>query len=143
MPRGSRSIARTAYTKMTGPAELPRHNALRVTEIEGKGRGVVAAAPIRRGTVLEVAPVILLREGEAPQRSSILYDYPFKWNDPPYVEAIALGVLSMCNHSTDPNTDVDLFIDRRLVQLNAIRDIARGEELTFDYGVPPWWESRA
>jgi SET domain-containing protein len=125
---------------MTKPVRLPRHRALRVAEIDGKGRGVVAAAAIKAGEILEIAPVIPLKAGEAPPRGSILYDYPFRWNDPPYVEAIALGVLSVCNHSTAPNCDIDIFIDRKLVQLNAIRDIAVGEELTFDYGVPPWWE---
>ena len=127
---------------MTKPVRLPRHRALRVSEIAGKGRGVVAGASIRSGEVLEVAPVILIRKGEEPPRDSLLYDYPFKWDDPPYAEAIALGVLSMCNHSTEPNCDVDLFIDRRLVQLTAIRDIGEGEELTFDYGVSPWWEDK-
>jgi SET domain-containing protein len=125
---------------MTKPQSLPRHPALRVVEIAGKGRGLVAGAPLRSGEILEVAPVILIRRGEEPSLGSMLYDYPFKWEDPPYAEAIALGLLSMCNHSTDPNCDVDLFVDRKLVQLNAIRDIAAGEELTFDYGVAPWWE---
>jgi SET domain-containing protein len=125
---------------MTKPRSLPRHPALRVVEIAGKGRGLVAGAPIKAGEVLEAAPVILIRAGEEPVRGEILYDYPFKWDDPPYAEAIALGLLSMCNHSTDPNCDVDVLVGDKLVQLNAIRDIAAGEELTFDYGVAPWWE---
>jgi SET domain-containing protein len=125
---------------VTTTQRLPRHPALRLADIDGKGRGLVAGAPIKSGSVLEVAPVILIRRGEEPPRGSVLYDYPFRWDVPPYAEAIALGHVSMCNHSTNPNCDVDLFFDRNLVQLNAIRDIAAGEELTFDYGVAPWWE---
>lgn len=125
------------------PSGFTRHPALDVRELGGKGRGVVAATAIRAGELLEVAPVIPLRSNDQPDRSSVLFDYPFRWDDPPFVEAIALGVLSMVNHSSTPNADFEPDIANKVVRLFAISDIAAGEEITFDYIIPLWFEAEA
>lgn len=127
---------------MTEPLDLPRHSALRLTEIDGKGRGVVALEPIQSGALLEIAPVIPLAAASQPPRTSVLYDYPFLWDDPPYIEAIALGLISMINHSDTPNAQFETDIPNRVVRLTALRDIAAGEEVTFDYGIELWFDAR-
>jgi SET domain-containing protein len=121
--------------------DLPRHEALRLTDIAGKGRGVVAIGPILSGALLEIAPVLPLTTESQPLPGQILFDYPFLWDDPPYIEAIALGLISMVNHSDDPNAQFEIDIPNRVIRLTAARDIAAGEEVTFDYGIPLWFDA--
>jgi SET domain-containing protein len=123
------------------PLGLPRHDALRITEIEGKGRGVVAVEPILSGVLLEVSPVIRLTKKDSPPRDSVLYDYPSLWDDPPYGEAIVLGLASILNHSVSPNAKIEADLANQVLRLIAGRDIAAGEEITLDYGIPVWFET--
>ncbi len=125
---------------MTDSQDMPRSDALHVMELGDKGRGVVAVEPINAGALLEIAPVIPLKAGDQPPRGSVLYDYPFLWDDPPYIEAIALGLLSMINHSDRPNAQFETDIPKRIIRVTALRDIAAGEEITFDYGIPLWFD---
>jgi SET domain-containing protein len=126
---------------VTEPLDLVRHAALRVAEIDGKGRGVITVEPIPSGALLEVAPVVRLTDEDTPPRDSVLYDYPFLWNDPPYREAFVLGLASIINHSVSPSAKIEADIANRVLRLIAIRDIAAGEEITFDYGIPLWFDA--
>jgi SET domain-containing protein len=127
---------------VTDTQDLPRHDALHLMDMGDKGRGVVAVEAILSGALLEIAPVIPLAPGDQPPRTSVLYDYPFLWDDPPYIEAIALGLISMINHSDRPNAQFETDIPNKVVRLTALRDIAAGEEVTFDYGIPLWFNAR-
>jgi hypothetical protein len=120
--------------------ELPRHTALRVAEFPGKGRGLVAGADIREDDLLEVAPVLPMRKDELGSRTDGIYSYPFDWPDPPYIEAFALGMISLLNHSEDPNAWFETDIPNRVIRLYALRDIRAGEEITINYGIPLWFE---
>lgn len=125
------------------PPELlafQRHPALRVADFAGKGRGLVAAASVRAGELLEAAPVIPLRGDELGPRTHGIFSYPFDWPDPPYVEAVALGLISLINHGLPANADWELDIPARTIRLLAARDIAAGEEITIDYGIALWFE---
>lgn len=53
--------------------------------------------------------------------------------------AIVLGFTSLVNHSASPNCDFVRYIEALALDLFAIRDIAAGEELTFDYGLTLWF----
>jgi SET domain-containing protein len=119
---------------------FPRHPALRIADLAGKGRGLVGAGPIARGELLEAAPVIPLRRDELGARARGIFSYPFDWPEPPFAEAIALGLVSLINHSTAANADWELDIPKRAIRLFATRDIAAGEEITIDYGIPLWFE---
>ena len=125
---------------MSEPIDVPRHDALRLADIDGKGRGVVAIEPILSGALIEIAPVLPLTTESQPLPGQILFDYPFLWDDPPYIEAIALGLISMINHSDEPNAQFETDIANKIIRLTASRDIAAGEEVTFDYGIPLWFD---
>ncbi|MEJ1969624.1 MAG: SET domain-containing protein-lysine N-methyltransferase [Rhizomicrobium sp.] len=114
-----------------------------VVRIEGKGRGVVAAQPIAAGELIERSPVLplALKDSECPG----LNDYGMAWeenfdNPTPGRECcIGLGYLSIYNHGAPPNATLDHHYDSDEISVIALRDIAPGEEITYDYVVPLWF----
>lgn len=125
------------------PVALSRHPALRVADVSGKGRGLVAGEEIGEDELLEVAPVIRMTFEDGAIKDSVLFNYPFAWDEPPYIEAIALGAISMCNHSRIPNARFEAEIGSQTIRLFARRRIRPGEEITIDYGIPLWFEEQA
>jgi uncharacterized protein len=97
------------------------------------GAGVYTTAPIPRGTrVLEYTGRRLTTE-----QTDGLYDgseitYLFGLADGKTV-IDGFGMAAFVNHSCQPNCDTDQ-IDNR-VWIIALRDIAPGEELTYDYNI--------
>lgn len=121
--------------------DLPRHPAVRVAALPGKGRGLVAIEPIGQGELIEAAPVVRLQEADRLADAHPLFDYAFAWDEPPFEEAIAFGVMSLTNHSGRPNAVVVRDYPNRCLRLVAIVDIAAGDEVVFSYGVEPWFET--
>jgi hypothetical protein len=111
-----------------------------------KGRGVFARAPIPAGTVIERAPVVIVPQQERPLLDrTILHDYYFQWDDGPEPAgrgAVALGLVSLCNHSPGPNARAQRNPTRLTLDLVALAPIAPGEEITVDYGCDLWFEPR-
>jgi len=127
---------------MPEPLDLPRHPGIRVTRIDGRGRGVVAVEPILAGELIEAAPVARLRPGDSPAPVSPLYDFAFAWDEPPFAEAIAFGIVSLVNHAAAPNATLRCDVAEQTIRLLAAHDIVAGEEITIDYGIPLWFEPR-
>jgi SET domain-containing protein len=134
-----------AAVAVDGTERLP----LRVAELGSRGRGVVAAAPIGAGALIERAPVILVPEAErAAVDATNVGNYIFLWEHGTTGEdlwsgqgraAIALGFVSLINHSERPNCRFIRHIEALALDLLALRDIEAGEELTFDYGMRLWF----
>jgi uncharacterized protein len=124
--------------------------ALRVARLGRRGRGVLAAEPIARGTLIERAPVIVIPEADrANVDGSPVGNHIFMWEhgttgDDIYSgkgqAAVVLGLASLINHSSEPNCRFIRHIEALALDLLALRDIAAGEELTFDYGMALWFE---
>jgi len=53
---------------------------------------------------------------------------------------LALGLLTLCNHSARPNARVDRNFARHTLDLIAVAPVAAGEEVTIDYGCVLWFE---
>lgn len=103
------------------------------------GRGLFARARIEAGTwVMKYAgEKIDRREGRRRDRFylSIGYNALFDAGDH-YIDGLIGGNESVyINHSMRPN--LEAVLHRGGVWFRALRDIARGEELTFDYGFDP------
>lgn len=101
-----------------------------------KGRGVFARRDIRKGAVIERAPIILVPTKEvfnkAPQ--SKLSNYVFAWGRD--TVAVVLGYGCLYNHSYQPNAEY--YDSGRLTQVfTALRDIRKGEEITVNYNGSP------
>lgn len=96
------------------------------------GRGVFTAREIPRGSLVELAPVIVLdRVDRQAIHDTHLHDYYFVWEGES--AAIALGYGSLYNHSGAPNLDFEMDYDFRQIRFTTLRDIVAGEELCIDY----------
>ena len=98
------------------------------------GRGVFTAINIAKGNMIEIAPVLVIPKDQvALLHQSVLHDYYFRWGENLEEGAIALGFGSLYNHSFWPNLTFELDFGNRTIDFYAYRDIAAGEELTFNY----------
>lgn len=105
-------------------------NAIYVKQVAGKGLGVFAAREIASDEVIERCPVLVMAKSDVWQFDSLLSRYVFNWGNGKV--ALALGYGSIYNHSFQPNARCD-DRGRRSKEFIALRDIAKGEEITFNY----------
>jgi len=118
---------RMARRKHAGPSHL----VLRHSTIESLG--CYTRVPIKKGELVAeyVGPRLSVEEAEA------LYDdHPRTFlfglsNGKEVIDGI--GAAAFINHSCDPNCEADEVQER--VFIRAIRDIAAGEEITYDYNL--------
>jgi len=112
----------------------------------GRGRGIFAREMIAPGTLIEAAPVIVLPAVQCPTFDrTVIHDYYFHWDGDPDGEgrgAVALGLVTLCNHSSRPRARVERNYARLTLDLIAAASIGPGEEVTIDYGCPLWFEPR-
>lgn len=122
-----------------GPGQIElRHDPL-------KGRGVFASRAIAAGALIEAAPVIIVPPAQrSALDQTILHDYYFLWDGQggEICAAVALGFVSLCNHSRRPSARVRPNRADRTLDLSAITPIAAGTEITIDYNCPLWFEAR-
>jgi uncharacterized protein len=101
------------------------------------GRGVFARVPIPAGTRLIEYRGERLSVAEADARypydpAKPYHTFLFQIDDDVVVDAAVGGNLARwINHSCEPNCDA--VIDGGRIYIESIRDIAPGEELTYDY----------
>ena len=122
---------------------------IRVVPFAG-GRGVAAIRGIRRGELVERAPVIVVPESDrASVEASSVGMHIFMWEHGTTGEdlysgrgraAVVLGYASLLNHSAEPNCRLVRHIEALAMDVIALRDIAAGEELRFDYNMTLWFE---
>jgi SET domain-containing protein len=109
---------------------------IRVVDVPGKGRGVIAARAIRAGEVIEQAPVVVV----PPQQTrlvdlSVLEHYVYDWEDGAY--AVALGAGSIFNHSYAPNAHYRKRAAQLQLEYYALVDIEAGAEVLINYNGDP------
>lgn len=113
--------------------------------MDGKGRGVVALHACPKGTELERSPVIIVPAAHLLDREhclTVLDEYLLYWSEEEGRElAMGEGLLMIYNHSHDPNVEFETGPEPDTMSVIALRDIAEGEELTYDYGVSLWFEA--
>ena len=119
-----------------GRMGLRQSDAIEVKRIKGKGRGVFARRPIRKGEVFETVPMIVLtaKEFEDGLVGTGLESYCFGWGRDQV--ALALGYGSLYNHSYRPNARYE-DVGPRTKAFLALRDIDAGEEITVNYNGKP------
>jgi SET domain-containing protein len=111
---------------------------LYIKQSPGKGKGIFTHKPIEAGTLVEIAPVIVLPVKDSPLiDQTFLYNYYFLWGDEQKNFAICLGYGSLYNHSYTPNCIYETYYEDEVIHFIAIRDIAADEELTINYNHDP------
>ena len=115
-----------------------------VKETGKTGRGVFAVEDIKKGEVIEVAPILVLQfEDFVDTRWNLLFEYYF-WMDDEVV--LALGYGSMYNHSVSANAEYKIDIKSKAITFKALSQIKKGEEILFNYKgsitakAPLWFE---
>lgn len=115
---------------------------------EQKGRGVFTRERIPAGTIVEVAPVIVMEGADrAHLDKTLLHDYIFEWGKAKDKCCMALGYIPMYNHSYTSNCEYFMDFEDDTIFVKTVRPIANGEELTINYngdwddGTKVWFDT--
>lgn len=113
-----------------------------------KGRGVFAGKNIAANTIIEISPVIVLdKKDRTLIEKTKLFNYIFEWGDKRKKACIALGYVSLYNHSYSANCDYEMDFEASLVKITTTKKIKKGEELMINYNAEPenktpvWFET--
>ena len=106
-----------------------------VKRIRGKGRGVVARKPIRKGAIIERVPVLLIPINDfvGGLENRTLKSYLYIWDKKNI--AVSLGYGTLYNHSYEPNARY--VHGKEHLTYRALCDIGEGEEITINYNFNP------
>ena len=105
-----------------------------ISATENKGRGVFTKEKLASETVIEIAPVLVMSLKERVHLDqTLLHDYIFEWGENKDQCALALGWVSIYNHSYTSNCEHFMDFETESIFIKTIRDIEAGEELTINY----------
>jgi hypothetical protein len=113
-----------------------RPPSVRVADTAASGLGVFAARDFEPGEIVEVAPVLLLPDGQSglPER---LRRRTYAWGvlsgAGGGVEAVVWGYGSLYNHANPACMSYSADVERTCIVYRAERAIRAGEELTINY----------
>lgn len=114
------------------------------SKIPNSGKGVFASKNIKKGEIIEVAPILILEFSDfIDTKWNLLFEYYF-WMDDFVV--LALGYGSMYNHSPNPNSKYKINSRTKTITFTASKDIKKDEEISFNYKkslkskTPLWFE---
>jgi uncharacterized protein len=98
------------------------------------GRGVYTSVPIPAGTLIELSPVIVMSEKDRLLLDqTLLHDYIFEWGKDLDQCAMALGLVSVYNHSYKANCQYGMYYNKQAISIITVRNIKTGEELFINY----------
>jgi len=107
---------------------------LLVAPTANMGRGIFTAKNLSEGTIIEIAPVLVItKEDRLLLDKTLLHDYIFEWGDDNDQCCMALGYVSLYNHSYTSNCEYEMEFDNQLIRIKTIRFIKAGEELFINY----------
>ena len=118
---------------------------LTIASSPNRGRGVFTTEFITKGTVIEIAPVIVTNAAERIHlEKTLLYDYIFEWGEDQKSAAVGLGYISIYNHAKQPNCIYEMDFEFETITIKTIKDIETGAELFINYnadeeGLDPVW----
>jgi SET domain-containing protein len=109
-------------------------SSLFISNSHEKGRGVFTNKNISEGTTVESSPVIVMnKEARILLDQTLLHDYIFEWGNKKNQCCVALGYVSIYNHSYHSNCEYEMDYDEELITIKTVRFIKAGEELTINY----------
>ena len=113
------------------------------------GKGVFTSEDIAAGTIVEVAPVLVMsREERKLLDQTRLHDYIFEWGAEKKQCCMALGYVPVYNHSYRSNCEYEMDFKQQQISIKAIHFIKAGEELFINYNgnwddsKPLWFDAK-
>ncbi len=113
------------------------------------GRGVFTSEKIKKDTVIEIAPVIIMSSDDRKKLDqTLLHDYIFEWGENADQCCMALGYVPMYNHSYQSNCEYEMDFNNAVIQIKTVRRIEAGEQLFINYNgtwnnmKPLWFEAK-
>ena len=99
-----------------------------------KGRGVFTSRDLKKNTIVEMAPVIVMsKKDRLLLDQTLLHDYIFEWGDKQNQCCMALGYVPLYNHSYRSNCEYEMNFKKQIITIKTIRAIKAGEELFINY----------
>jgi|SRR6185437_5555332 len=109
-------------------------NYLFIKRTETRGKGVFTNENINADKIIEESPVIVMSaEDRVNLDKTLLHDYIFAWGDKKDKCCVALGFVSMYNHSYQSNCEYFMDFEEETIQIKTVKNIKAGEELTINY----------
>ncbi|MFN2438760.1 MAG: SET domain-containing protein [Chitinophagaceae bacterium] len=110
------------------------HPDIIIVKTKNKGRGVLANKRIPVKTVVEIAPVIVMKPTERKLLDlTLLHDYIFEWGDDKHECCVALGYISLYNHAYQSNCEYEMNFKEHIITVRTVKDVKAGEELCINY----------
>lgn len=110
------------------------HPSLYIEKSDGKGRGVFTKDALPVGTIVEISPVIVMNTDERKLLDqTLLHDYIFEWGAKKDQCCVALGYISVYNHSFQSNCEYEMNFKDEIIRIKTVSAIKKGEELFINY----------
>jgi uncharacterized protein len=107
---------------------------LHIAPTPGMGRGVFTSKSLKKDTVIEIAPVIVMNSTDRKLiDQTLLHDYIFEWGEKKDQCCMALGYVPIYNHSYKSNCEYEMNFRDELITIKTVRNIKAGEELFINY----------
>jgi len=120
-----------------------------VAVTENMGRGVFTNENIVEDTVIEISPVIIMSADERKLiDKTLLHDYIFEWDTEKGKCCMALGYVSIYNHSYKSNCEYEMDFDTGLIKIKTVHFVKAGDELFINYNgdwndrKPVWFDAK-
>ena len=108
--------------------------ALVVAGSASRGRGVFTNTDLKKNTVIEIAPVIVMsKKDRAFIDQTLLHDYIFEWGEKLEQCCMALGYVPLYNHAYKSNCQYEMHYHKQVITIKTVRNIKAGEELFINY----------
>ena len=107
---------------------------LHLDKTSSKGRGIFSKERILANTTIEYSPVIVMSaEDRIHLDKTLLHDYIFEWGTDKKRCCLALGLISIYNHSYESNCEYFMDFEKEMIRIKTIKPVEKGEELTINY----------
>jgi SET domain-containing protein len=117
--------------------------AIYVAKTGKMGRGVFAKNDLKKSTVIEIAPVIVMNKNDRIHLDQTpLHDYIFEWGNKKTQCCMALGYVPLYNHSYRSNCEYEMDFSKKIITIKTVKDIEAGAELFINYN-GDWNDAKA
>ena len=107
---------------------------LYIDKTNEKGRGVFTNVDLKKNTIIEISPVIVMsKKDRAHLDETLLHDYIFEWGEEKDQCCMALGYVAVYNHSYSSNCEYEMDFKQRMIVIKTVQFIRAGEELFINY----------